>query len=107
MMVLHKDCTFLLQSSGGDSGPDMSFDKSVSPERLFSLACASLAGVLWLVFPVVASFLTFLASSGPLSTTSTKGLAFTPTDTSRLRNSNLMDVSPISASAFGIKGYSA
>ncbi|GJY81528.1 hypothetical protein Tco_0494279, partial [Tanacetum coccineum] len=35
----------LLRSSGCDSGPDMSFDKSASPERLFSLARASLAGV--------------------------------------------------------------
>ncbi|GJV93190.1 hypothetical protein Tco_1541003 [Tanacetum coccineum] len=34
----------LLRSSGGYSGPDMSFDKPASPERLFSLARASLAG---------------------------------------------------------------
>ncbi|GJV00985.1 hypothetical protein Tco_1330255 [Tanacetum coccineum] len=40
----------LLWSSGGDSGPDMSFDKSASPERLFSLARASLAGVSELYF---------------------------------------------------------
>ncbi|GKE70309.1 hypothetical protein Tco_1528381, partial [Tanacetum coccineum] len=33
----------LLRSFGGDSGPDLSFDKSASPERLFSLACVSLA----------------------------------------------------------------
>ncbi|GJU85534.1 hypothetical protein Tco_1293080 [Tanacetum coccineum] len=30
----------LLWSSGVDSGPDMSFDKSASPERLLSLACS-------------------------------------------------------------------
>ncbi|GJV13527.1 hypothetical protein Tco_1355068 [Tanacetum coccineum] len=36
----------LLRSSGGYSGPDTSFDKSASLERLFSLARASLAGVL-------------------------------------------------------------
>ncbi|GJY99852.1 hypothetical protein Tco_0517282 [Tanacetum coccineum] len=35
----------LLRSSGGDSGPDLSFDKSASPERLFSLARVSLAEV--------------------------------------------------------------
>ncbi|GJV65311.1 hypothetical protein Tco_1476139 [Tanacetum coccineum] len=29
----------LLQNSSGDSGPDLSFDKSASPERLFSLSC--------------------------------------------------------------------
>nr|GEY14776.1 hypothetical protein [Tanacetum cinerariifolium] len=34
----------LLRSSGGDSGPDMSFDKSTSLEPLFSLARVSLAG---------------------------------------------------------------
>ncbi|GJT82109.1 retrovirus-related pol polyprotein from transposon TNT 1-94 [Tanacetum coccineum] len=33
----------LLWNSGGDSGPDLSFDKSASPERLFSLAHVSLA----------------------------------------------------------------
>ncbi|GJS54404.1 hypothetical protein Tco_0627766 [Tanacetum coccineum] len=33
----------LLRSSGGDSRHDLSFDKSASPERLFSLACVSLA----------------------------------------------------------------
>ncbi|GJT27485.1 hypothetical protein Tco_0907760 [Tanacetum coccineum] len=33
----------LLRSSGGDSGPDLSFDKSASPERLFSLTRVSLA----------------------------------------------------------------
>ncbi|GKC00353.1 hypothetical protein Tco_0986489, partial [Tanacetum coccineum] len=33
----------LLQNSSGDSGTDLSFDKSASPERLFSLARASLA----------------------------------------------------------------
>ncbi|GJY08737.1 hypothetical protein Tco_0375791, partial [Tanacetum coccineum] len=33
----------LLQNSSGDSGPDSSFDKSVSLERLFSLARVSLA----------------------------------------------------------------
>nr|GFA10549.1 hypothetical protein [Tanacetum cinerariifolium] len=38
-MVLHKDYT----NSGGDSGPDLSLDKSASLERLFSLACVSLA----------------------------------------------------------------
>ncbi|GJZ68561.1 putative RNA-directed DNA polymerase, eukaryota, reverse transcriptase zinc-binding domain protein [Tanacetum coccineum] len=35
----------LLRSSGGDSGPDMYFNKSASPKRLFSLARVSLAGV--------------------------------------------------------------
>ncbi|GJY89610.1 hypothetical protein Tco_0504806 [Tanacetum coccineum] len=35
----------LLRSSGTDSGPDMSFDKSTSPECLFGLARASLAEV--------------------------------------------------------------
>ncbi|GJR61690.1 putative transcription factor interactor and regulator CCHC(Zn) family protein [Tanacetum coccineum] len=34
----------LLRSSGGDSGPDLSFDKSASLECLFSLAHVSLAG---------------------------------------------------------------
>ncbi|GKB03815.1 hypothetical protein Tco_0831958 [Tanacetum coccineum] len=34
----------LLHSFGGDSGPDLSFDKSTSLEHLFSLACVSLAG---------------------------------------------------------------
>ncbi|GJY74220.1 hypothetical protein Tco_0478651, partial [Tanacetum coccineum] len=34
----------LLRSFSGDSRPDMSFHKSASPERLFSLARASLAG---------------------------------------------------------------
>nr|GEV19793.1 hypothetical protein [Tanacetum cinerariifolium] len=33
----------LLQKSSGDSRPDLSFDKSASPERLFSLARVSLA----------------------------------------------------------------
>ncbi|GKC88274.1 hypothetical protein Tco_1148923 [Tanacetum coccineum] len=33
----------LLRSSGGDSGPDLSFDKSASSKRLFSLARVSLA----------------------------------------------------------------
>ncbi|GKA59218.1 hypothetical protein Tco_0758531 [Tanacetum coccineum] len=33
----------LLQNSSGDSGPDLSFDKLASPERLFSLARVSLA----------------------------------------------------------------
>nr|GEV96389.1 hypothetical protein [Tanacetum cinerariifolium] len=33
----------LLQNSSGDSGPELSFDKSASPERLFSLARVSLA----------------------------------------------------------------
>ncbi|GJV42790.1 putative reverse transcriptase domain-containing protein [Tanacetum coccineum] len=33
----------LLWNSGGDSGPDLSFDKSASPERLFSSARVSLA----------------------------------------------------------------
>ncbi|GJY70315.1 hypothetical protein Tco_0474018 [Tanacetum coccineum] len=33
----------LLRNSGGDSGPDLSFDKSASPERLFSSARVSLA----------------------------------------------------------------
>ncbi|GJW24253.1 hypothetical protein Tco_0038064 [Tanacetum coccineum] len=32
----------LLQNSGGDSGPDLSFDKSASPERLFSSTRVSL-----------------------------------------------------------------
>ncbi|GJW93901.1 hypothetical protein Tco_0173573 [Tanacetum coccineum] len=40
----------LLRSSGGDSGPDMSFDKSASPECLLSLARVSLAGVSKLYF---------------------------------------------------------
>ncbi|GKB88402.1 hypothetical protein Tco_0960674 [Tanacetum coccineum] len=35
----------LLRSSYGDSGPDMSFDMSASPEYLSSLACASMAEV--------------------------------------------------------------
>ncbi|GJZ51816.1 hypothetical protein Tco_0606331, partial [Tanacetum coccineum] len=35
----------LLRNSGGDSGPDLSFDKSASPERLFSLARVSLAKI--------------------------------------------------------------
>ncbi|GJV13872.1 hypothetical protein Tco_1355413 [Tanacetum coccineum] len=35
----------LLQSSGGDSGPDLSFDKSASPECLLSLARVSLTGL--------------------------------------------------------------
>ncbi|GJZ17087.1 hypothetical protein Tco_0553210 [Tanacetum coccineum] len=34
-----------LQNSSGDSGPDLSFDKSTSPERLFSLALVSLAEI--------------------------------------------------------------
>nr|GEU93073.1 hypothetical protein [Tanacetum cinerariifolium] len=39
-------CTYqLLRNSGGDSGPDLSFDKSASLERLFSLARVSLAEV--------------------------------------------------------------
>nr|GEV04992.1 hypothetical protein [Tanacetum cinerariifolium] len=68
-MVLHKDCTFcrtvlrcryartelitldlicpstyqLLRNSGGDSGLDLSFDKSTSLKRLFSSASVSLA----------------------------------------------------------------
>nr|GEU58905.1 reverse transcriptase domain-containing protein [Tanacetum cinerariifolium] len=67
-VVLYKDCTFvglslgtatrkelitldltclsthqLLWNSGGDSGPDLSFEKSASPEHLFSLARVSLA----------------------------------------------------------------
>ncbi|GJS61876.1 hypothetical protein Tco_0656660 [Tanacetum coccineum] len=33
----------LLRNSGGDSGPDLSFDKSASPKYLFSLARVSLA----------------------------------------------------------------
>ncbi|GJX18923.1 hypothetical protein Tco_0221600 [Tanacetum coccineum] len=33
----------LLRSSGGDSGPNLSFEKSASPKRLFSLARVSLA----------------------------------------------------------------
>nr|GEV83772.1 RNA-directed DNA polymerase, eukaryota, reverse transcriptase zinc-binding domain protein [Tanacetum cinerariifolium] len=33
----------LLKNFGGDSGPDLSFDKSASPERLFGLARVSLA----------------------------------------------------------------
>ncbi|GKG22744.1 hypothetical protein Tco_0388047, partial [Tanacetum coccineum] len=33
----------LLQNFGGDSRPDLSFDKSASPEHLFSLARVSLA----------------------------------------------------------------
>ncbi|GKD06860.1 hypothetical protein Tco_1186545, partial [Tanacetum coccineum] len=33
----------LLRNSGGDFGPDLSFDKLASPERLFSLARVSLA----------------------------------------------------------------
>ncbi|GJZ07615.1 hypothetical protein Tco_0541408 [Tanacetum coccineum] len=33
----------LLQNSSDDSGPDLSFDKSVSPKRLFSSARVSLA----------------------------------------------------------------
>ncbi|GJY27594.1 hypothetical protein Tco_0403361 [Tanacetum coccineum] len=33
----------LLRNSGGDSGPDLPFDKSASPERLFSSARVSLA----------------------------------------------------------------
>ncbi|GKC64039.1 hypothetical protein Tco_1096637 [Tanacetum coccineum] len=33
----------LLRNSGGGSGPDLSFDKLASPERLFSLARVSLA----------------------------------------------------------------
>ncbi|GKG13125.1 hypothetical protein Tco_0350085 [Tanacetum coccineum] len=32
----------LLQNSGGDSGPDLSFDKSTSSEHLFSSARVSL-----------------------------------------------------------------
>ncbi|GJW60598.1 hypothetical protein Tco_0109933 [Tanacetum coccineum] len=40
----------LLRSFGGDSGPDMSFDKSASLECLLSLARASLAGVSKLYF---------------------------------------------------------
>ncbi|GJU25824.1 hypothetical protein Tco_1164445 [Tanacetum coccineum] len=40
----------LLRSSGGDSGPDMSFDKSESLERLFSLARVRLAGASKLPF---------------------------------------------------------
>ncbi|GKE13464.1 retrovirus-related pol polyprotein from transposon TNT 1-94 [Tanacetum coccineum] len=35
--------TVLLWNSSGDSGPELSFDRSVSPERLFSLARVSLA----------------------------------------------------------------
>nr|GFA64014.1 hypothetical protein [Tanacetum cinerariifolium] len=34
----------LLRSSGGDFGPDMSFDKSASSERLFGFSPATLAG---------------------------------------------------------------
>ncbi|GJU88595.1 red chlorophyll catabolite reductase, chloroplastic [Tanacetum coccineum] len=37
----------LLRSSGDDSGPDLSFDKSASPERLFSLAHAILDAIVW------------------------------------------------------------
>ncbi|GJR55613.1 hypothetical protein Tco_1406134 [Tanacetum coccineum] len=44
-VVPRKDCTFLLQISCSDFGPDVSFDKSASAECLFSLAHASLAGV--------------------------------------------------------------
>ncbi|GKB66918.1 hypothetical protein Tco_0928330 [Tanacetum coccineum] len=40
----------VFRSSGGDSGPDMSFDKSTSPEYLLSLARAGLAGVFKLYF---------------------------------------------------------
>ncbi|GJY74643.1 hypothetical protein Tco_0479074 [Tanacetum coccineum] len=40
----------LLRSSGGDSGPDMSFDMSASLERLFSLARVSLSGASKLPF---------------------------------------------------------
>ncbi|GKD60559.1 hypothetical protein Tco_1298068, partial [Tanacetum coccineum] len=40
----------LLRRFGGDSGPDMSFDKSASPECLLSLAYVSLAGVSKLYF---------------------------------------------------------
>ncbi|GJU27986.1 hypothetical protein Tco_1166607 [Tanacetum coccineum] len=36
------DVVELLQNSGGDSGPDLSFDKSTSSERLFSSARVSL-----------------------------------------------------------------
>ncbi|GJV51128.1 hypothetical protein Tco_1446869 [Tanacetum coccineum] len=36
----------LLRNSSGDSGPDLSFDKSASPERLFGLARASLVATL-------------------------------------------------------------
>ncbi|GJT16454.1 hypothetical protein Tco_0875160 [Tanacetum coccineum] len=39
------DRTVLLRRSGGDSEPDMSFDKSASPEHLFSLARASCATI--------------------------------------------------------------
>ncbi|GJW89057.1 hypothetical protein Tco_0164397 [Tanacetum coccineum] len=35
----------LLQNSGGDSGPDLSFDKSAYPERLFSLAHRALGNL--------------------------------------------------------------
>ncbi|GJW54629.1 hypothetical protein Tco_0098714 [Tanacetum coccineum] len=49
----------LLRNSSGDSGPDLSFDKSASPERLFSLARVSLAEASKLVLPFgyVACFL--------------------------------------------------
>ncbi|GKB52499.1 hypothetical protein Tco_0903252 [Tanacetum coccineum] len=42
-VVLYKDYAFLLWNSGDDSGPDLSFNKSASPECLFSLARVSLA----------------------------------------------------------------
>ncbi|GKG36221.1 hypothetical protein Tco_0443899 [Tanacetum coccineum] len=45
----------------------------------------------------------FLASPRLLSAASTKGLVFIPTGTSWLRNSNLMDASSVSDSAFGFK----
>ncbi|GJS30857.1 hypothetical protein Tco_0491477 [Tanacetum coccineum] len=57
----------------------------------------------WFGFPAVAIFAMFLASSRILSVASIEGLVFTPTASSWLKNSNLMDASPVSASTFGFK----
>ncbi|GKD11432.1 hypothetical protein Tco_1191117 [Tanacetum coccineum] len=56
----------LLRSSSGDSGPDISFDKSASPERLFSLARVSLAGVSKLPFSSGCSEGDYTSSCPPL-----------------------------------------
>ncbi|GJS80049.1 hypothetical protein Tco_0729930 [Tanacetum coccineum] len=87
------DCSMAGQASVGSTGLVL----------LSSRNCIVMSGLELACFPAVAIFATFLASPRLLSAASTEGLVFMPTGTSWLRNSNLMDASSVSDSAFEFK----
>ncbi|GKD65419.1 hypothetical protein Tco_1307527, partial [Tanacetum coccineum] len=86
------DCNMAGQASVGSKSLVLLLAEIVLSCLDFELACFS-----------VASFSSFLVSSGSFRAVSTVGLVLMPTDTSWLRSSNLMDASPFSAFAFGFK----